>query len=137
MSYSGKIEQLVEDLGKSGWQCNLHNFKIPQFSMHVDYDSKKLTINCPKAYHAAVMLAHVADIVLVEREALSNQKCRAVGSYVYSYIGLEIFEYENPEDPDHKSFNNLVLTGMPLSMFTGEFMPEDNAVELAETQEQN
>lgn len=135
MPYSGKIEETSSKLNALGWALNFHNWKIQQFSMHVDYDSKQLTINCPKAYHASLMLDHVLDIVNVEQESLSNQKCRVSGAYVYYFIGLEVFTYEEPTHTDHPSFRNLVLTGMPLVMFSGEFMPNltlDEPTELPE-----
>lgn len=100
--------------------------------MHVDYDNKKLTINCPKAYHTAAMLDHVKDIVGVSEESLSKQECFVRGSYVYSFVGVEVFEYTKPEDPDHTMFRNLMLTGVAKSVYAGEFMPEDNKVELTE-----
>lgn len=137
MSHSGKIEETSSKLHALGWALNFHNFKIQQFTMHVDYDKKQLTINCPKAYHASLMLDHVLDIVSVEAESLSEQKCRVSGAYVYYFIGLEVFVYEQPTNPDHPSFKNLVLTGMPLSMFTGEFMPNMKLDELTELPEEN
>lgn len=132
MSHSGNIEQSVEKLEALGWNVDLMNFKIPQFSMHVNYDSKHLILNCPKAYHTSLLLNHVLDVQSVEEESLTKDQCVVRGTYVYSFIGLEVFEYLNPKDPNHKSFKNLVLTGMPSSMYTGEFMPEDNKVELTE-----
>lgn len=130
MSHSGRIENALTKLNALGWTCEVHNFKIPQFSMHVDYDNKRLAINCPKAYHTAQMLDHVHDITTVETESLSGQKCVVRGAYVYSFVGLEVFEYTSPNSGDHKAFANLVLTGMPRSMYTGEFFPEseDRAV---------
>lgn len=130
MTQSGRIENSLKALAALGWSCDVYNFKIPQFSMHVDYDNKRLAINCPKAYHTAQMLDHVHDITTVETESLSEQKCVVRGAYVYSFIGLEVFEYTNPIDPEHPAFANLVLTGMPRSMYTGEFMPEDVKYEL-------
>lgn len=132
MSHSGNIEQSVNKLEALGWSIDLMNFKIPQFSMHVDYGAKKLAINCPKAYHTSLMLSHVEDIQSTVEESLTQDKCSVRGSYVYSFIGLEVFEYEAPRHPEHTSFKNLVLTGMPVSMYTGEFMPEDAQVELTE-----
>lgn len=132
MSHSGNIEQSIKKLEALGWTIDLMNFKIPQFSMHVNYEAKKLAINCPKAYHTSLMLAHVEDIQSTVEESLTQDKCSVRGSYVYSFIGLEVFEYEKPKHPEHTSFKNLVLTGMPVSMYTGEFMPEDKKVELTE-----
>lgn len=132
MSHSGNIEQTVEKLTSLGWTFDLMNFKIPQFSMHVNYDSKRLVLNCPKAYHTSLLLDHVLSIQSVEEEALTKDQCVARGSYVYSFIGLEVFEYLSPTNPEHTSFKNLVLTGMPVSMYTGEFMPEDVKLKLTE-----
>lgn len=130
MSHSGNIENALTKLAALGWTCAMHNYKLPQFSMHVDYDNKRLAINCPKAYHTAQMLDHVHSVATVDAESLSGQKCVVRGAYVYSFIGLEIFEYTSPNSGDHTAFANLVLTGMPQSMYTGEFMPEaeDRAV---------
>lgn len=134
MSHSGNIEQSIKKLEALGWTMDLMNFRIPQFSMHVDYEAKKLAINCPKAYHTSLLLAHVEDIQSTVQEATTEYKCSVRGSYVYSFIGLEVYEYENPPNPEHPTFKNLVLTGMPISMYTGEFMPEDKKVELTEAQ---
>lgn len=132
MSHSGQIENSLTALAALGWICDVHNYKIQQFSMHVDYNNKRLAINCPKAFHTAQMLNHVHDIATAETESLSKQKCVVRGSYVYSFVALEVFEYTNPIDPEHPAFVNLVLTGMPRNMYTGEFMPEDIKVELTD-----
>lgn len=132
MSHSGYIDQTVEKLESFGWTIDLINLNIPQFSMHVDYDSKRLMLNCPKAYHTSLLLDHVLSNQSVEEESLTKDQCVVRGSYVYSFIGLEVFEYVNPKYPDHTSFKNLVLTGMPVSMYTGEFMPVLNSDPLEE-----
>jgi hypothetical protein len=101
--------------------------------MHVDYDNKRLMINCPKAYHTSLMLDHVLDIISTEHEALTGDECCVEGSYVYSFIGVEVYRYAEPSAHRYPSFKNYMLTGMPLSMFTGEFMPEETTIELTES----
>jgi hypothetical protein len=93
-----------EILESKGWDIELFDFSLDDFTACVDYDNKKAKVNVSSAYYTSNLFLRILQIV-------STNGAKPKGSYLYAFKEGEnlVYDVDSRPEPDHLGFDFLFL----------------------------